>query len=370
MRESRWKPENLGLFYGVLGAMLFACKGIFIKLAYRHGVDTETFLGLRMLWAAPFFAWVAWRSDAQNLRRWWRRARGVKGAVPSAERGRWQGLDARRTGAPSQAPSSMAVPSESPHAAHASPSSGSSPAADVQPASVWRTGDVGRVIALGFSGYYLASYLDFLGLQYISVGLERVLLYLGPTFVLLLSVFWLKRAVGRRQWTALAVSYLGVILVYLHDLDVAGQSNIALGSLLVLGSCISYAFYLLGAGELVGRLGSMRLTAWATLVACVLCVAQAFVMGGFGLFRQPMAVQGIALMTAIFCTVFPLFLTTAAVARLGAGKAAQVGMIGPAWTIFLGAMILGEPAGGLQIAGTAIVILGVLMLNRVGANGR
>ena len=142
-----------------------------------------------------------------------------------------------------------------------------------------------------------------------------------------------------------------------------------LGSALVLGSCLSYSFYLVGAGEMVRRLGPMRLTAWASLVACVLCVTQALLVGGGDMFRQPTEVQGIALMTAIFCTVFPLFLTTASVNHLGAGKAAQVGMIGPVWTIFLGAVVLGEPTGGLQIVGTAVVILGVLILSRAATRG-
>lgn len=312
--------ERTGLLYGVLGAMLFAGKGILIKLAYGHGVDTETFLGLRMLWAAPFFAWVAWRADGAALCAWFRRC-----LVPSA--------------------------------------TGNS--ASVQ-TSVWQPRDWLRVIGLGFSGYYLASYLDFLGLQYLSVGLERVLLYLGPTFVLLLSIFWLGKSVSARQWLALAVSYLGVVMVYLHDIEVGGNDRVALGSVLVIASCISYAIYLVSAGEMIKRLGSMRLTAWATLVACVLCVAQALVLRGHLLFQQPWEVQGIALATAIFCTVMPLFLINASVARLGAGRSAQVGMIGPVWTIFLGAVILGEPVGWLQLVGTAVVIAGVMILAGAG----
>ncbi len=347
MAESRWQPEHVGLFYGVLGAMLFACKGILIKLAYRHGVDTETFLGLRMLWSAPFFAWVAWRADGAAL---CRRVRSIfsgegSGSTVSASHSASE-AGAQAAGVQHQAEDSNAT---------------SSPSVP----SVWQQHDWLRVIGLGFSGYYLASYLDFLGLQYLSVGLERVLLYLGPTFVLLLSIFWLGKSVSARQWLALVVSYLGVVMVYLHDIDVGANEHIGLGSVLVLASCISYAFYLVNAGEMIKRLGSVRLTAWATLVACVLCVAQALLLRGSLLFRQPWEVQGIALATAIFCTVMPLFLINASVARLGAGKAAQVGMIGPVWTIFLGAMILGEPVGGLQILGTAVVILGVLLLSRV-----
>lgn len=338
--------------------MLFAGKGILIKLAYRHGVDTETFLGLRMLWSAPLFVLVIAWADGARLRAWWQRRLARQQVRGSAHEE--PALSDRMTG-----------DGQTGHAAgtHAQGIDAAASSEAMQP-TPWRTGDAWKIFGLGFSGYYLASYLDFLGLQYVSVGLERVLLYLGPTFVLLLSVFWLKKAVSRLQWLALAVSYLGVILVYLHDLDIGDQRNVPLGSLLVLGSCLSYAFYLLGSGELVGRLGPRRLTAWASLVASGLCVLQALLMGGDAMFRQPWAVQAIAILTAIFCTVMPLFLTMAAVDRLGAGKAAQVGMIGPVWTIFLGAMILDEPVGSLQLVGTAVVIAGVLILGKAGRRTR
>ncbi|MDO4231236.1 MAG: DMT family transporter [Lautropia sp.] len=369
--------ERTGLLYGVLGAMLFAGKGILIKLAYGHGVDTETFLGLRMLWAAPFFAWVAWRADGAALCRWaagtFSRNRVAPvatshpvpdvGAKPEDRNG---GLQSVRASTPANGVSSSGAED----AVFEQRREGMrSPTSFLSAPSVWQQHDWLRVIGLGFSGYYLASYLDFLGLQYLSVGLERVLLYLGPTFVLLLSIFWLGKSVSARQWLALAVSYLGVVMVYLHDIDVGANDNIGLGSVLVLASCLSYAFYLVNAGEMIKRLGSMRLTAWATLVACVFCVAQALLLRGSLLFRQPWEVQGIALATAIFCTVMPLFLINASVARLGAGRSAQVGMIGPVWTIFLGAMVLGEPVGWLQLVGTAVVIAGVMILAGAGKAG-
>ncbi|MDO5101947.1 MAG: DMT family transporter [Lautropia sp.] len=365
--EQARHDERLGLIYGVLGAMLFAGKGILIKLAYRHGVDTESFLGLRMLWSAPLFVAVIWWADGERMRAWWRQRGRASGLPAASEPLVGQPMAVERGAVAGQMPGQSSTPARVHHAGSgAGVASTGAGCSALQTASPWRAGDAWKVFGLGFSGYYLASYLDFLGLQYISVGLERVLLYLGPTFVLLISVFWLKRPVSRLQWLALAVSYLGVILVYLHDLDMAGQQNVPLGSLLVLGSCLSYAFYLLGSGELVGRLGPRRLTAWASLVASVLCVVQALVLGGLTMFQQSWAVQGIAILTAIFCTVMPLFLTMAAVDRLGAGKAAQVGMIGPVWTIFLGAMILGEPVGGLQLVGTAVVIAGVLILGKAG----
>lgn len=379
MGEAR-HGERLGLLYGLLGAMLFAAKGIFIKLAYRHGVSAETFLGLRMLWSAPLFvAVIAWQ-DGGWLRARWRAHQPLADRsrrAPERPSGRaGQVVPAHGSGGstlPDGAPSLLAAGSPLPAAVDAAAgmdaetvTETATEAATETAAAPWCRGDAGKIVFLGFSGYYLASYLDFLGLQYVSAGLERVLLYLGPTFVLLLSVFWLKKPVSGRQWLALLVSYLGVILVYLHDLQGGEHADVLLGSVLVLGSCLSYAFYLLGSGELVGRLGSLRLTAWASLVASAFCMLQALASGGLDMARQPAAVQGIALLTAVFCTVMPLFLTMAAVARLGAGKAAQVGMVGPVWTIFLGALILGEPAGALQLVGTAVVIAGVLILSRAG----
>ena len=128
--------------------------------------------------------------------------------------------------------------------------------------------DHGRLIALGVLGYYLASYLDFLGLQHVSAALERLILFLNPTIVLLLSAFFLAKRIRRPEWIALALSYAGIVLAFWHDVRFEG-GRIALGSLLVFGSALCYALYLVIGGELVKRLGAIRLTSYAMCVSSV-----------------------------------------------------------------------------------------------------
>lgn len=223
--------------------------------------------------------------------------------------------------------------------------------------------DSWRIALLGLLGYYLASFLDFLGLQYISAGLERLILFLTPSFVLLISVFFLKRSVSRLEWLALVVSYAGIVLVFYHDVQVGG-STVVLGSVLVLGSAISYALYLLMSGELVARVGATRLVAYAMCVASGACILQFFLLKSPSELIQPFEVYGLSAFNAVFCTVLPVFLTMYGVARIGAPTASLAGMIGPVSTLFLAAIILAEPITGIQIAGTALVLAGIYLLSR------
>lgn len=220
-----------------------------------------------------------------------------------------------------------------------------------------------RLVFLGLVGYYLSSFLDFLGLQYITVGLERLILFLTPTFVLLISTLFLKQHIRRKQWLALATSYCGIVLVFAHDL-LGGARNVALGASLVLGSALAYAAYLLLSGEMVKRLGSLRLVAYAMCVSTVACVAQFFMLRPAALLIQPMPVYGLSLVNGILCTVMPVFMTMVAVERIGAGTASQAGMIGPVSTLFLGALILGEPVTLWQLGGTALVLAGIYLLSK------
>lgn len=224
-------------------------------------------------------------------------------------------------------------------------------------------GDRWRLVGLGLIGYYLSSFLDFLGLQYITVGLERLLLFLTPTFVLLMTTVFLKRHISRRQWLALFISYFGIVLVFVHDLR-GGASNVALGSLLVLGSASAYAVYLLFTGEMVQRLGSLRLVSYAMCVSSAACIGQFFILRPAAGLIQPMPVYWLSLANGIFCTVMPVFMTMAAVQRIGAGVASQAGMIGPVSTLFLGALVLGEPVTAWQLAGTALVLAGISLLSK------
>ncbi|WP_332876185.1 DMT family transporter [Massilia sp. S19_KUP03_FR1] len=219
-----------------------------------------------------------------------------------------------------------------------------------------------RLVGLGLVGYYLSSYFDFLGLQYISVGLERLILFLTPSFVLLITAVFFKRRISRLEWMALGLSYCGIVFVFLHDLH-GGAGSTVLGATFVLCSAISYSIYLLGSGELVRRIGSLRLVSYAMCVSSVACIGQFLLLRPVSMLVQPAPVYWLSLANGIFCTVVPVFMTMMAVQRIGAPTASQAGMVGPISTLFLGALILGEPITAVQLAGTALVLAGSYMLS-------
>lgn len=221
----------------------------------------------------------------------------------------------------------------------------------------------GQIVVLGLLGYYLSSFLDFLGLQYITAGLERLILFLTPSFVLLISVFLLKKKITAREWAALGICYLGTVLVFIHDARIGG-ANVAIGAVLILSSALSYSVYLLASGELVKRVGAMRLVAYAMCVSSVACIGQFFLLRPLSMLVQPMPVYGLSLINAFFCTVLPVFLTMIAVQRIGAASASQAGMVGPVSILFLGALILDEPVSAIQLGGTALVLCGIYVLSQ------
>ena len=223
--------------------------------------------------------------------------------------------------------------------------------------------DWAAVWGLGLSGYYAASMLDFAGLQYISASLERLILYLGPTVVMAISVFWFKRHVTPRQWLAAAVSYSGALVVFGHELQVQGP-HVGLGAALVFGSAVSYSIYLVASGEVVQRLGSMRLTGLATSAACVLCLLHFAVFKPWSAAVVPAPVVALSALNAVACTFAPVLMVMMAIERIGSALAAQVGMIGPLSTIALGVWLLGEPFTPLLLVGTALVLTGVWLLAR------
>lgn len=219
------------------------------------------------------------------------------------------------------------------------------------------------VTGLGFSGYYLASFLDFAGLQYITASLERLILYLNPTLVLVLGVVLFKHRVSKRQLVSLAVSYCGVLLVFGHEVTLAG-SHVALGAALVFGSMVSYALYLVFSGEEVKRLGALRLTGLATSVACVLCIAQFLLLRPMSAMQVAPEVIWLSVLNATLCTFCPVLLVMLAIERIGAAMATQVGMVGPLSTILMGVWILGEPFTAWILAGTVLVLAGIWLLAR------
>jgi len=223
--------------------------------------------------------------------------------------------------------------------------------------------DMRSIAILGFIGYYLASYFDFLGLQYVTAALERLLLFIHPTFVLLLSALIFKRRITSRDVVAVVLSYLGIALVFGHD--VATQpGNVVLGSFWVLLSALFYAAYLMGSGRIVGRVGSVRFSCYAGLVSCLAVVVHFAVVRDIRvIFQQPPPVYNLSILMAAVSTVLPIVLTSEGIRRIGASHASIVASIGPIATIFLGAMFLEEPITAFQLGGAALVLAGILAIS-------
>lgn len=224
------------------------------------------------------------------------------------------------------------------------------------------------VIALGFSGFYLASFLDFAGLRDISASLERLILCMQPTLVLLLAWLFKNRPVRRRHILGIAISYAGILLVFGQEAANAQHHNVLRGALLVFLSTLSYACYLLWSGDMVKHLGAMRLVGIATSIACVLCIGQYF------LLRPPQqafavapAVIWLSLLNAALCTAVPVLASMMAIERIGATNTAQIGMMGPIFVILLGVLILDEPFTLWIAAGAALVIAGIFVFMRADA---
>ena len=295
-------PALSGLLLAAAGAIAFSGKAIIVKLSYRYGVDAVTVIMYRMLLALPFFLLLGWWSERQTFAR----------DNPLSRR------------------------------------------------------DVMGIVALGFVGYYLSSYLDFLGLQYITASLERLILYLNPTLVVLLGWLLFKKQIQPIRMLAMGVSYSGVLLVFAHELSFAG-TDVVLGSSLVFASALTYAVYLIYSGQLVQRVGAMRLVGWATSVACVCCIVQFLVLRPLSAAVVPTEVLWLAGLNALACTVAPVLMVMMAIERIGAALTAQTGMIGPMATIALGVLLLDEPLNLWIGLGTLLVLSGVYIVSKYGA---
>jgi drug/metabolite transporter (DMT)-like permease len=305
IKKSAQKRFATGLLFAIVGSIAFSGKAIIVKLAYRYGVDAITLIMYRMLFALPIFAVMAWWAS-----------RGKEALT----RKDWLG-----------------------------------------------------VVGLGFTGYYLASYLDFAGLAYISAALERLILYINPTLVLILGWLLYKKKMSSKQIGAMALSYAGILLVFGHELSIQSVSTVASsstawGAFLVFASAVSYAIYLSYSGEMVKRLGSLRLVGLATTVACLLCIAQFAVSRPLSAMVVAPQVLWLSLLNATLCTALPVLAVMMAIERIGAPLAAQTGMIGPMSTILMGVFILGEPLNAWIIAGTVLVLSGVYWVSRKDEN--
>lgn len=218
------------------------------------------------------------------------------------------------------------------------------------------------LLVLGLLGYYLSSLFDFVGLQYITAGLERLILFLYPTFVVIISALFFGKPFGRREVVALLLSYAGIAVVFKDELAVPSQ-NLMLGAGFVLASTLTYATYLIGTGETIARIGASRFTAYAMLVACAAVLLQ------FALTHPPQALQvsmriyRISLVMAVISTVLPVFMLSTAIRIIGSGHTALIGMLGPVSTLFMASYFLGEQLSLQQMIGAVLVMLGVFSLS-------
>jgi drug/metabolite transporter (DMT)-like permease len=221
--------------------------------------------------------------------------------------------------------------------------------------------DWAAIAGLGFLGYYAASFLDFIGLQWVGAGVGRLILYLFPTLVLLLSFLFLKKVPTWREVVALVVSYAGIVLVIANQ--IAGDDRLfALGAAFVFASALCYAGYLVAGSQIVKRVGSMRFTAYSTVVATVPAVLQFLLLEPLSALDLPAPVWGYAIVLATVSTVLPLFLQAEALNRIGANHFALMSAIGPVSVALTSALGLDEPFTAVQALGGAFVIFGVLLV--------
>jgi drug/metabolite transporter (DMT)-like permease len=224
--------------------------------------------------------------------------------------------------------------------------------------------DWGAIIALGFIGYYAASFLDFLGLKYVGAGVGRLILYLYPTLVLLISFLFLHRPPTRRQLGALVITYAGVALILSSQMHGGAEGRLfMLGALLVFASSLFYATYLVAGAELVKRVGSMRFTAYSMAVATLPAVVQFFVLEPVSALDLPGQVWLYAILLGTFTTVLPLFIQAEALKRIGAAEFALIGALGPVSVAITSALGLDEQFTAIQAVGGALVIFGVLLVS-------
>lgn len=219
------------------------------------------------------------------------------------------------------------------------------------------------VLVLGLIGYYLSSLLDFTGLQYVSAGLERLILFLYPTMVVVLSAVLFKQRIGRRAAFALVLSYVGIALVYLQDAQ-RGDAQVALGASLIFVSTLTYSLYLVGAGHFITRIGTIRFTAYAMTVASAATLLQFSFTHPLAALNVSARIYALGFGMALLSTVLPVFMLSAGMRLIGSGRTAMIGSLGPVSTILLAHWILGETLSTPQIAGSALVLAGVLVISR------
>ncbi|MEQ8337827.1 MAG: DMT family transporter [Cyclobacteriaceae bacterium] len=296
--------KAFSVFLGILGVLMFSSKAVMVKLAYQFEVDTITLLLLRMLFSLPFYlAVIAWHRLKTN-----RSTESKKAALTGK--------------------------------------------------------DFGYLILFGFLGYYLASYFDFLGLNYIKAGLERIILFLYPTLVLLISWIALGQKITRQQLLGVIITYLGVVGIFAAELNLSVQENVWVGGILIFLSALTYGSYIVGSGWLIPKFGATLFTSYAMVVSCICVILHYLITTDTPLFELASEVYVIGLLMAVFATVIPSYLISYSIKGLGASNFSILGSLGPVSTIVLAWIFLDETMTWFQLVGAIVVITGIYVAER------
>ncbi|MFC2127633.1 DMT family transporter [Bacteroidota bacterium] len=219
------------------------------------------------------------------------------------------------------------------------------------------------LVFFGFVGYYLASFFDFEGLRYIKAGLERIVLFIYPTLVVILSRVFLKTKITKIQIMAIIITYIGVVIAFSGEIDLRGDL-IYKGVLLIFFSALTYAMYLVGSGWLIPKFGVLCFTSYAMIVSTVCVVAHFLIICDVELFSYPNEVYYLGLGMAFLSTVIPSFLVSQSIKIIGSSNFSIIGSVGPISTIILATIFLGETLTINQVVGTLIVIVGVFVISK------
>jgi len=278
---------------------LFSAKAILVKLAYRHEVDALSLLMLRMLFALPFFIGIGW---------WYYSANKNDGQIELIKKYKW------------------------------------------------------RLLILGLLGYYIASLFDLKGLELIDASLERMILFLYPTVVLVLSFFIYRIPIKISQVIAICIGYIGMYLVFSGNIIHHGKAAVIQGSSLVLVSTFTFSLYLVGTGELSKKIGSIVYNSITMTFAAIAILIHNSIVHGFNLFDFSTPVYFYGLAISVMCTVIPSYLIVESIKRVGASQSSIIGFIGPISTIILAVLILGERISLLQGIGSLVVFSSVVYI--------
>ncbi|SNR15897.1 DMT family transporter [Tenacibaculum jejuense] len=219
------------------------------------------------------------------------------------------------------------------------------------------------ILFFGFVGYYLASLFDFIGLTYIKASLERVILFVYPTIVLLFNFLFLKEKISKQQLVATLVTYIGIAIAFGAEVSVSG-SNVVLGGFFVLLSAITYASYLVGSGWLIPNIGVVRFTSHVMLVSCICVFIHYAIISETSIFSYSSEVYILGFLIAILATVIPSFLVSWSIKLISSSNFAILASLGPVSTIILAVIFLDEYLSMIQLLGTLVVIIGVLLISR------